>query len=155
MLRFRPFGIREAQTEFTEPGETQKVEGIVPRPSEAAKESSPPAVAKTHSGEASWYGPRFDGMKTASGDIFDKGEFTAAHRTFPLGSKARVTNLENGKSVNVEINDRGPFAAGRVIDLSQAAARALGITAAGTARVKVELLADEKKSHEAEQSKKK
>jgi rare lipoprotein A len=91
-------------------------------------------------GQASWYGPGFNGKKTASGDAFDETKMTAAHRTLPLGSKAKVTNLINGRSVEVEINDRGPYAEGRIIDLSHAAAKALGIVDRGTARVRVESL---------------
>lgn len=110
----------------------------------------PSASATVHIGQASWYGPGFHGRKTASGDVFDQNKFTAAHRTFPLGSRARVTHLESGRTVEVEINDRGPYAGGRIIDLSQAAARALGIIENGTARVRVELIsppASEKAAH--------
>lgn len=99
--------------------------------------NSPPAA---HMGMASWYGPGFSGKTTASGDVFDETKMTAAHKTLPLGSKAKVTNLKNGKSVEVEINDRGPYVEGRIIDLSKAAARALGIVDHGVARVRVELL---------------
>jgi rare lipoprotein A len=95
---------------------------------------------KAEIGHASWYGPRFHGKKTASGDVFDQTELTAAHRNLPLGSKVRVTNLENERSVEVKINDRGPFIAGRIIDLSHAAARALGMVEDGLARVRLELL---------------
>jgi rare lipoprotein A (peptidoglycan hydrolase) len=91
-------------------------------------------------GIASWYGPRFHGKKTASGEIYDQNKLTAAHKTVPLGTKARVTNLENGSTVEVEINDRGPFVEGRIIDLSRAAARALGLVKLGTAPVQVELI---------------
>jgi len=91
-------------------------------------------------GEASWYGPGFSGRRTASGDVFDEEKFTAAHKTIPLGSRARVTNLANGKSIEVEINDRGPYVHGRIIDLSQAAAHALGIIDRGTAKVRVDVL---------------
>jgi rare lipoprotein A (peptidoglycan hydrolase) len=94
------------------------------------------------SGTASWYGPGFHGKKTASGEIYDQTKFTAAHKTLPLGAKARVTNLENGNAVEVEINDRGPFVNGRIIDLSRAAAGALGLVKSGTAPVKVELIED-------------
>jgi rare lipoprotein A len=112
---------------------------------------TPPAVAKvslpavekmpknTEIGHASWYGPGFHGKKTASGDIFDQNNFTAAHRTLPLGSRVRVTNLANDKSVDVEINDRGPYVGGRVIDLSQAAARALGMVEDGLTQVRIEV----------------
>lgn len=94
-------------------------------------------------GPASWYGPGFNGKKTASGDIFDDGKMTAAHKTIPLGTKAKVTNLSNGRSVHVEINDRGPYVEGRILDLSQAAARALGMIERGVAQVRIEPL-DEK-----------
>ena len=93
-----------------------------------------------HVGAASWYGPGFSGRKTASGDIFDERKFTAAHKTMPLGTRARVTHLGNGKSVEVVINDRGPYRDGRMIDLSQAAAKALGMIDNGVAKVRIELL---------------
>lgn len=91
-------------------------------------------------GKASWYGPRFHGKKTANGDVFDQRKLTAAHKTLPLGSKAIVTNLKNGNSVEVEINDRGPYVGGRIIDVSYAAAKQLGFDKSGTAPVQVELL---------------
>ena len=93
-------------------------------------------------GLASWYGKRFHGRKTASGERFDMHALTAAHRTLPLGSKVRVTNTANGKSVVVKINDRGPFhdPKRRIIDLSYAAASKLNIVAQGTAPVRVERL---------------
>ena len=90
-------------------------------------------------GEASWYGPGFHGRKTASGERFDQQKLTAAHMELPLGTKAIVTNLENGRSVEVEINDRGPYVPGRAIDLSKAAARELGMIKAGVAPVLVEV----------------
>jgi rare lipoprotein A len=96
---------------------------------------------KIEIGHASWYGPRFHGKKTASGVIFNQTELTAAHRHLPLGSKVRVTNLENEKSVDVEINDRGPFIPGRIIDLSRAAAHALEMLEDGITRVRIEVLA--------------
>jgi rare lipoprotein A len=89
-------------------------------------------------GVASWYGPGFHGRKTASGEPFDQNRLTAAHRSLPLDSVVKVTNLENGKSVEVEINARGPYAKGRVIDLSRAAARHLDMTDDGTAKVRIE-----------------
>jgi len=98
------------------------------------------ATPIVHVGPASWYGPGFSGRKTASGEIFDETKFTAAHKTMPLGAKARVTHLENGTSVDVVINDRGPYIDGRMIDLSQAAAKALGMIGNGVAKVRVELL---------------
>ena len=93
-------------------------------------------------GVASWYGPGFSGKKTATGEIFDETKMTAAHKTLPLGTKAKVTNVKNGKSVEVEINDRGPYAEGRIIDLSQAAAAAIGIVDRGVATVRVESMND-------------
>lgn len=102
--------------------------------------SRPSAISKLEIGAASWYGPGFNGKATASGDIFDDRKFTAAHRTLPLGSKARVVNLNNGKSVEVVINDRGPHVQGRIIDLSQASAKALGMIDCGITQVKVQLI---------------
>ena len=93
-------------------------------------------------GRASWYGPGFRGRKTASGKIFDDSKFTAAHKTLPLGTIAKVTNLSNGKSVKVEINDRGPYVDGRIIDLSHAAAHALGMVDRGVAHVEIEPVSD-------------
>lgn len=90
-------------------------------------------------GVASWYGREFHGRPTASGEPFDMSELTAAHPRAPFGTYAQVTNLTNGKSVQVRINDRGPFKAGRIIDLSYAAARQLGMERTGIARVRVEL----------------
>jgi len=93
-------------------------------------------------GNASWYGPQHQGKRTASGEIFDQGLFTAAHRTLPFGSKIKVTNLANGKSVEVKINDRGPFAEDRIIDLSQGAAKALEMLQSGKTTVRLELSSD-------------
>lgn len=92
----------------------------------------------TRTGSASWYGDAFHGRLTANGEIYDKEHLTAAHPTMPLPSYARVTNVENGSSVVVRVNDRGPYHGNRVIDLSQRAADMLGYRTAGTARVKVE-----------------
>jgi len=89
-------------------------------------------------GQASWYGPEFAGRKTSNGEIYDPKLLTAAHRTLPFGTSAKVTNLDNGKSVIVRVTDRGPFRPGRVIDLSQAAAGAIGIVGSGVGRVRVE-----------------
>ncbi|MPZ77664.1 MAG: septal ring lytic transglycosylase RlpA family protein [Deltaproteobacteria bacterium] len=97
-------------------------------------------VKKVIRGEASWYGPGFHGKKTASGEIFDQRKLTAAHKTLPLGTKAKVTNLQNGNTVEVEINDRGPYVGERVIDLSHAAADVLGFVESGITLVRIELL---------------
>ncbi|BBB13680.1 septal ring lytic transglycosylase RlpA family protein [Sphingopyxis sp. FD7] len=94
-------------------------------------------------GVASYYGNELAGNRTASGERFDPGQLTAAHRTLPFGSMVRVTNIATGDSVVVRINDRGPFAHGRVIDVSHAAAREIGMHRSGTARVKLALLADD------------
>ena len=109
-------------------------------PVEKAKKTGSLRNRLTQLGKASWYGPGFHGKPTASGEVFDQSLMTAAHNTFPLGSRAKVTNLANGHSVEVRINDRGPHAAGRIIDLSRAAAGALGIVGPGVARVQVEVL---------------
>lgn len=90
-------------------------------------------------GIASWYGPGFHGKETAKGDIFDQDQLTAAHRTLPLGTEVEVTNVTNGRSVEVQINDRGPYVKGRVIDLSRAAAIRLGVKDAGLATVQIEV----------------
>ena len=90
-------------------------------------------------GTASWYGPGFNGRKTASGERFDQNKLTAAHRSLPLDTVVKVTNLDNGKAVKVSINDRGPYVGKRVIDLSHAAARKLDMTDDGTARVRIEV----------------
>ena len=88
-------------------------------------------------GLASWYGDKYHGKPTATGEIFDKNDMTAAHKTLPLNSMLHVQNLETGESIMVRLNDRGPFVKGRIIDLSEAAARELGVIANGTARVRV------------------
>ena len=95
------------------------------------------ASSGSHLTLASWYGPGFDGHRTSNGDIFDRDEFTAASRTLPLGSFARVTNLDNGKSVVVRVNDHGPYVRGRGIDLSEGAAARVGLMRKGVARVRV------------------
>jgi rare lipoprotein A len=89
-------------------------------------------------GVASWYGPDFHGKATSSGEVYDMYQLTCAHNTFALGTMVMVTNLENGRSVELRVNDRGPFVKERIIDLSYAAARILGMWEKGTAQVKVE-----------------
>ncbi len=91
-------------------------------------------------GYASWYGEKFHGRSTASGEIFDMNAYTAAHRSLPFGTRVRVTNEDNGRSVLVRINDRGPWVEGRIIDLSYAAAKQLGMLEAGVVRVRLEVL---------------
>ena len=111
-----------------------------------AKIPAPSQPTLVETGLASWYGRRFHGKLTASGEVFDQEKFTAAHRTLPWGSRAKVTNLANGKSVEVRINDRGPFGKGRIIDVSRAAARVLGIVESGITIVRVEWFSDSEKS---------
>jgi rare lipoprotein A len=91
----------------------------------------------TETGKGSYYADKFQGRKTASGEIFKQEKLTAAHRTLPFGTKVKVVNLANGRSVNVTINDRGPFAAGRIIDVSKKAARKLGMVDAGVASIEI------------------
>ncbi|ACA19253.1 rare lipoprotein A [Methylobacterium sp. 4-46] len=102
----------------------------------ATLQASTPALAQT--GGASWYGPGFQGRRTANGERFNTHALTAAHRSLPFGSRVRVTNTSNGRSVVVRINDRGPYVGGRVIDLSQASARAIGIS--GVSKVQLSRL---------------
>ncbi len=102
--------------------------------------SRPAAAAPSgasHIVRASWYGPGFDGRRTSSGEVFNEHSLTAASKTLPLGSRVRVTNLSTGRSVVVKVNDRGPFVRGRSLDLSEAAARRIGVVHAGVAKVKV------------------
>jgi len=96
--------------------------------------------AKSEVGYASFYAHRFHGAPTASGELYDESELTAAHRTLPLGTRVRVTNLRNDKSVVLTINDRGPWLRRRIIDVSRRAARELGFIRNGIARVRVEVL---------------
>jgi rare lipoprotein A len=96
-----------------------------------------PAQAKEFSGTASWYQM---GTRTASGAKYNPDGLSAAHRTLPFGTKLKVTNIRNGKSVHVVVNDRGPFAGKRVIDVSRGAARQLGMISSGTARVSVQVV---------------
>lgn len=110
----------------------------------AAPRSGPSAAARPSSnverGEASWYGPGFAGRLTANGEVFDPSQLTAAHKTLPFNTLVRVVNEDNGRSVVVRINDRGPFKPGRIIDLSRAGAEAIGMVGSGVARVRLELL---------------
>ena len=135
------------------PANLDRVANAVPRPEPLHKFANRPytALGKQYvpltalrpfreRGLASWYGKRYHGQKTSSGEIYDMYAMTAAHPTLPIPSYARVTNLANGKSVVVRINDRGPFREGRVIDVSYVAAHKLGFIQAGQARVEVEAI---------------
>ena len=97
-------------------------------------------LANSLSGEASWYGPGFHGRLTANGERYDQNAMTAAHKSLRFGTKVKVTNLNNGKSVIVRINDRGPYIDGRIIDVSAAAARSLDMISSGVAPVRVDIL---------------
>jgi len=97
-------------------------------------------AADVQEGEASYYADSLNGNKTASGELYDKNALSAAHPTLPFGTKVRVTYLETGQSVVVVINDRGPYAKGRIIDLSAAAARQIGLIDAGHGRVRLEVI---------------
>ena len=98
------------------------------------------------SGIASWYGPGFHGKLTANGGIYDQNALTAAHKTLPMPSLVRVTNLENGRSLRLTVNDRGPYVNGRIIDLSRRAAQLLGLHRRGTAKVRVQIMAAESRA---------
>jgi rare lipoprotein A len=111
-------------------------------PARRSPETAPPPPARVQEGVASWYGPGFHGNRTSSGETYDMFQMTAAHRTLPLGTKLLVTNLENQRTVEVVVNDRGPFVGDRIIDLSYSAARVLGIVEPGTARVRLEIIED-------------
>ena len=99
-----------------------------------------PRVKSVSVGQASWYGPGFYGNRTANGEVFRPGTLTAAHRTLPFGTQVRVTNMRNGRSTIVRINDRGPFHGQRVIDLAHGAATEVGLISSGVANVKLEVL---------------
>ncbi len=101
---------------------------------------APARIGSTETGVASWYGVPYDGRRAASGEIYDMRQLTAAHRQLPFQTWVEVTNLSNGKQVDVRINDRGPFVKGRIVDLSQAAARDIDMLRAGTARVRLKVI---------------
>jgi rare lipoprotein A len=122
---------------FDEPSEEPADAGVAP---EGPEELAPLDAILYDLGEASFYHSRFEGRRTASGEPYRGEALTAAHRTLPFGTTVRVTNLQNGRIVLVRINDRGPFHPRRVIDLSRAAARELGMVRAGRALVQVEIL---------------
>jgi rare lipoprotein A len=97
-------------------------------------------VASIYYGDASWYGPGFYGNRTANGEVYRSGSMTAAHKYLPFGTRVRVTNLNNGRSAVLRINDRGPYIGGRIIDLSETAAGVLGVRSSGVAPVKVQVV---------------
>jgi len=99
-----------------------------------------PSTAWTQAGIASWYGEPFHGRRTASGETYDMNKLTCAHRTLPFGTRLRVQNLDNGRSITLRVNDRGPFVDGRILDVSRKAAQELGIIGPGTARVRITTL---------------
>ena len=134
------------------PRDVSAVQDAVPVPVRRIRAGNPPAytvLGKTYTllpesrgykerGLASWYGQKFHGRRTSNGEVYDMYAMTAAHKTLPIPSFVKVTNLDNGRSIIVKVNDRGPFHAGRIIDLSYAGAVKLGFLNAGTARVEVE-----------------
>jgi len=128
---------------------TPTVQPPAAAPMAPAPSGAPPAAERQpavpgeyiEQGIASWYGVPFDGHRTSNGEIYDMHQFTAAHRTLPFGAIVRVTNLRNGKQTEVRINDRGPFVADRVIDLSLSAAQAIDMVGPGTAPVRLEMIA--------------
>jgi rare lipoprotein A len=120
---------------------TPSIASVPPPPAAIAPATvQPPDQINRVTAVAAWYGKELQGKKTASGEVFDMYGLSAAHRTFPLGTAVRVTNLENSRSVNVKINDRGPFVKSRDLDLSYGAAKELGFVEQGTARVMIESL---------------
>ncbi len=106
------------------------------------KESGKAKYVLYQKGEASWYGPGFNGKKTANGETFNMNKLTAAHRTLKFGTIVRVTNLRNNKQVEVRINDRGPYSKKRIIDLSKKAAEQIGLIKSGVAKVTIEIKKD-------------
>src|ERR1700680_4742797 len=115
--------------------------GCARRPARVQTPAAPARVGAIETGVASWYGVPYHGRRAASGEIYDMEKLTAAHRSLPFETWVEVTNLSNGRSVGVRINDRGPFVRGRVIDLSQAAARDIGMLGPGTAPVQLRVIA--------------
>lgn len=145
--RFRRFALVAGAVLVTLPGLTAN--RSADRPVKAEQQPATPDKGPTPQkprhhwyqiGRASWYGKLFQGQETASGENFDMNAMTCAHRTLPLGSLVKVTNLRNHKSVVVRVNDRGPLPTNRVVDLSYGAARFLGFTGRGTAPVRLDLI---------------
>ena len=121
-------------------GDAPPLQAIAGRPVPQPQAISLSSVQRTLRGMASWYGPGFNGNRSANGEIFNQNALTAAHRNLPFGTQVRVTNLQNGQSVVVRITDRGPYSGRRIIDLSAAAARAVGMLQAGVAPVSLDIL---------------
>jgi rare lipoprotein A len=121
-------------------GNAAPLQEISGKPKPKSQQISLGLVQLRFTGLASWYGPGFHGNRSASGERFNQNALTAAHRNLPFGTQVQVTNLDNGRSVVVRINDRGPYARGRVIDLSAAAARILGLVQSGVAPVRLDVL---------------
>jgi len=131
---------------FAEKEGHSREEGPQPKESTHSKDEQPPRpeaagkVLLTLEGTVSYYAHDFQGKETSNGETFNMNDLTAAHRTFPFGTKVRVTNLENNKSVIVRVNDRGPFVEGRIMDLSMGAAKEIGLIKTGTTRARLEVL---------------
>lgn len=147
--RFRRYALVAGAVLVTLPGLTANPGTNVDRTAKAPQQPVTPEKTPTPQkprrhwyqiGRASWYGKLFQGQQTASGEDFDMNAMTCAHRSLPLGSVVKVTNLRNHKSVVVRVNDRGPMPSNRVVDLSYAAARMLGFTGRGTAPVRLDLI---------------
>jgi rare lipoprotein A len=124
---------------FAERGERSEGKKLPPKTNQTVKPSSG-KILLTLEGVASYYAHDFHGKQTSNGEKFDMNSLTAAHRTFPFGTKVRVTNLENTKTVIVRVNDRGPFVEGRIMDLSMGAAKEIDLIKNGTAKVRLEVL---------------
>lgn len=124
-----------AAAQPADPGPVEPVNLAQPPVVEPPVERAEPPVSELGRGRASWYGPRFHGRRTSNGERFDMNELTAAHKTLRFGTRVRVRNVDNGREVLVRINDRGPHVRHRIIDLSKAAAAALGFLHAGEASV--------------------
>lgn len=126
---------------FSEGSNLNKVDSATAAENQRSVEENHSLKTHTQFGVASWYGAHWHGRKTASGERFNMHDHTAAHMSLPLGTVAKVTNLKNGKETIVKINDRGPYKKGRIIDLSHAAAKSVGMLKGGTAKVKVTTIA--------------
>jgi len=126
------------QREAVRPTSPQREAERPTSPEREVERPTSPQREAIQSGMASWYGGQFAGRRTASGEIFRPQDFTAAHRTLPFGTRVRVINVDNGRAIDVRINDRGPFTGHRIIDVSEAAARELGFHRRGLAPVRLE-----------------